>query len=761
MKKIILLCLVIFAGFQMQAQNNLVFTGYVNNPAGGVANHLVYLRVDSLPNTLGYIIDSTFTNANGYYTFNTQLPANTFGGMGYVNTRDCNGSLVYHYFSFWQPNPVLSHNFLICNTNICVAQFSFGTNPNTPPLSITFSSTSQPSNATHQWMFGDGTANNQNIRNVTKTYSNPGTYNVCLIISTTNCSDTICQTVVVNQTSTNCTANFTAYPDSINPQTIFFQNTSPNIGTQTLFTWHFGDGTTSTQQSPVKTYATPGSFQVVLVRTEPSCSDTTFSQITVGNAGACNASFYHHPALITVPNAITFVSTSQPSNATHIWIYGDGKRDTLFTTQTTHIYSQPGTYNACLIISAQNCIDTICQTIVVNQSGSNCTASYSAYPDSLNPQMIYFQNTSPNINTQTSFIWHFGDGTTSSQQSPIKTYATAGTYTVILVRLEPNCVDSFFSSITIQGGSTNNPWFKGTVYLPGTTINTHPFAVYLFLQDTLTGNITPVDTFMSSQTTINPAYNYEFVGPYQAGSYILLAELLQGHNLQSQYMPTYYGNVQAWSSASTIYTTTAVNSFLNIGLQHIGSNSGSARISGYIWNGPPAIGTLFGYGKARIMLSDLQGNARGHAISATNGTFSINNLAFGDYLIWVEIPGKVSAQATITLNGNNPRFDSLQFYVQTNAIVLNTQQLNNVLNLKLFPNPVIDLLNINLTCTNSRAIYASIYDATGKLVNKQQLNKSGFCNELNTIDVSTLQTGIYFLHLTVDEKQTSLKFIKK
>lgn len=51
-------------------------------------------------------------------------------------------------------------------------------------------------------------------------------------------------------------------------------------------------------------------------------------------------------------------------------------------------------------------------------------------------QSIQFTDTS--ANNPTSWLWDFGDGTTSTLQNPTKTYTTAGTQTVTLTATNAN-----------------------------------------------------------------------------------------------------------------------------------------------------------------------------------------------------------------------------------------------------------------------------------------------------------------------------------
>ncbi|MEM7297393.1 MAG: PKD domain-containing protein, partial [Bacteroidota bacterium] len=56
-------------------------------------------------------------------------------------------------------------------------------------------------------------------------------------------------------------------------------------------------------------------------------------------------------------------------------------------------------------------------------------ASFTFSVDSETGGIVTFSNTSQNA---TEYVWEFGDGTTSTQEAPVKTYTEDGTYTVVL-----------------------------------------------------------------------------------------------------------------------------------------------------------------------------------------------------------------------------------------------------------------------------------------------------------------------------------------
>ncbi len=65
--------------------------------------------------------------------------------------------------------------------------------------------------------------------------------------------------------------------------------------------WDFDDGNTSPLQNPVHTYTANGTYNVVLIVNDGTCSDTTFQTIVVTSVGLADASA--HPT-ITYPNPV-------------------------------------------------------------------------------------------------------------------------------------------------------------------------------------------------------------------------------------------------------------------------------------------------------------------------------------------------------------------------------------------------------------------------------------------------------------------------
>jgi hypothetical protein len=94
--------------------------------------------------------------------------------------------------------------------------------------------------------------------------------------------------------------------------------------------------------------------------------------------------------------------------------------------------------------------------------------------------------------------------------------------------------------------------------------------------------------------------------------------------------------------------------------------------------------------------------------------------------------------------------DYLEFAV---ALGLEGNSINNIINL--FPNPTSDVLNIE-NKTNEVVSSVSVYSVSGALIKEVKS-----VNSIETISVSDLQTGIYFVKLQISDEIKNYKFIKK
>ncbi|MDN3669513.1 PKD domain-containing protein [Echinicola jeungdonensis] len=205
-------------------------------------------------------------------------------------------------------------------------------------------------------------------------------------------------------------AGFTYTADQLD---INFANNSENVSS---YSWNFGDGNTSTEESPSHTYGAAGTYTVVLTakgingKTVEADQDITIVEDLTADY-TVEKEYLDVAFTNTSENAVSFT-----------WNFGDGNTST--EENPSHTYAEAGTYTVVLTATAQGGteVETSKEVTVVPPPA----ADYTFDDEGLT---VNFTNASENVVT---YSWDFGDGNTSTEENPTHTYAEEGTYTVTL-----------------------------------------------------------------------------------------------------------------------------------------------------------------------------------------------------------------------------------------------------------------------------------------------------------------------------------------
>ncbi|RYZ00798.1 MAG: PKD domain-containing protein [Chitinophagaceae bacterium] len=369
------------------------------------------------------------------------------------------------------------------------------------PHTVNFTNTSTGTGNSYQWNFGDG--NNSTQASPAHTYTAAGTYTVTLVVTNANgCTDTKVKTALVKVGST--TSFTVGTPVCAGTPLTLTNNSVPAPSAQL---WEFGDATSATDFTPVKTYNTPGTYSIKLTNQFGACSDVSTHTITVlpkptadftaNNTTSCSA-----------PLTVTFTNNSV-GGATYLWDFGDGNSST--QANPVHTYSATGFYTVTLkVTNAGGCSDTQVRAGYIQVQKPQISIAglpkTGCAPITINPVPTVQAN-----EPITSWAWNFGDGNTSNVQNPTHIYNTAGTYDVTLtVTTASGCTNTLVLSSAVQAGVRPAAAFNFT---PPTVCATNSVQ----FSSTSTGTITSYlwdfgDGGTSSAQ--NPGYQYNDTGTF-------------------------------------------------------------------------------------------------------------------------------------------------------------------------------------------------------------------------------------------------------
>lgn len=315
----------------------------------------------------------------------------------------------------------------------------------------------------HNWYFGD----NDSTINSTfaqHAYASDGSYIVRLISSTNigNCKDTSEQTMSVFPMPS---AGFTIDDDKqcfTNNLFGFTSTSGVSSGSIDVYDWSFGDNTSSALPNPSKSYVKIDSFRVRLhVTTDRGCTDSIARRVYVYPVPVAKFTVSPPNACLDV-NSFSIVNSSSISNngviSRHSFNYGNND-SIIAQNPPPYSYTSNGDYTILLTVTSdQGCWDTATAMVQVNP---NPELSFSV-------DSVCFKDSSYFINSSTiasgsidSWKWLFGNGRTSTLESPSHKYKAIGQYDITLIAVtNKGCKDTLF----IPGAAKVNPNPKAGFY---------------------------------------------------------------------------------------------------------------------------------------------------------------------------------------------------------------------------------------------------------------------------------------------------------
>ncbi|HZF63846.1 MAG TPA: PKD domain-containing protein, partial [Chitinophagaceae bacterium] len=355
--------------------------------------------------------------------------------------------------------------------------------------------------SSYQWSFGDGTTST--VTNPQHTYTQRGTYDVTLTITTaTGCTETYTQQAAV-RVGTKPVADFTvAQSDICASERVQFTDRSTPADEITEWLWTFSDGSTSAERHPLHQFRDTGNINTELVVFNNGCPSDPLMKEEVVHVRPPFGRFTYRPNC-SKRNEISFTNVSVYDPllpTTWEWNFGDGSA--VFTGRDPAPHTYPtafGAWRVSLKVTNGNCSFTYTDSVRAADQSPDIIASSVV---GCKPFNTTFQATS-GVFVATS-IWDFGDGnsiTTSGPTTP-HTFQQTGNFDVRVTVVDSfGCEASRTKNMFIRVNgptadfeSTNNNGCKGmtTSFTDRTTTDgQHPIASWKWnFGDNSTANLT-------------------------------------------------------------------------------------------------------------------------------------------------------------------------------------------------------------------------------------------------------------------------------
>lgn len=260
-------------------------------------------------------------------------------------------------------------------------------------------------------------------------------------------------TVKISAAPLELTANFSF---ARNFREVAFNNNSAGGTPGYTYEWDFGDGSAiSTEEAPVHTYATSGSYTVTLTVTDQDSAVSVVEQaVVIGDA----LSVDFNPVITGAVVELEALITGGVETYSVQWDLGDGNQGTGLN--ASHGYSLTGTYTITMtVISGDN------QEAQVSKQVSAVAPLNVNFSSSRNNLTVTFSSTATGGDGNYTYEWDFGDGSSSTAKSPSHTYSAGGTFEVTFKATDGTGVErELTQSVTVSeppssggggGGSTN------------------------------------------------------------------------------------------------------------------------------------------------------------------------------------------------------------------------------------------------------------------------------------------------------------------
>jgi PKD repeat protein len=314
---------------------------------------------------------------------------------------------------------------------IPIALFDADTTKGCASFKVKFKNLSSKNVTSWEWVFPGGTPSTSSQFEPTVEYKKPGVFDVKLSAINSKYKATAEKLMFITVDS----IPVPAFDTTINVDVVNFTDKSKYAKS---WHWDFGDGKSSTVQNPSHKYA-PGIYDVTLTVKNPCDSQKIKKQIIIGKA--LIAGFKSDTAKGCIPFEVKYTNTSHGASS-YQWTFPGGNPSSSQEKDPVVSYEKPGVYDVRLM--AFDATDT---SVIVQTKFIEAIASPEAsYTSTVAGYSVYFTNQSKHA---TTYLWSFGDGKTSTDESPVHVYVSENEYIVTLITSNECGNDTFIKQIAV------------------------------------------------------------------------------------------------------------------------------------------------------------------------------------------------------------------------------------------------------------------------------------------------------------------------
>ncbi len=566
------------------------------------------------------------------------------------------------------------------------AAINYDINSGCTDLAIMFDGTASSSATTYAWNFPGGIPVSSDQVSPTVEYVNPGIFDVSLIVSDGTTSDTLEMEDLVIVNTVPDAASIT----SVDTMTLFGVAMA-DASMNTTYTWDFGDGNIGAGDTVLHSYAEENMYQVILTA-ENECGiemDTTALNLyTVPTAAFSNST-----ASGCAPFTVNFTDNSTNAITEWAWSFPGGNPSSSTDQNPSVEYIDAGTYAVSLMVTNPSGADAISIDNLIVIDDVPLVDFFAVN----NLTTVSFTNQTVN---GTSYMWDFGDGNSSDEESPVHTYGAEGMYTVSLTATNACGTASQTQEIEVNQLPTAG-------FVANVEEGCIPFEVTFM--DASSSNVTSWEWSFEGGTPANsteasPVVSYTAVGEYDVQ---LIVDSPAGKDTLNMQELIFADDVPA-AFFELVASSEFVYQFTN----------GSVNATSFLWD--------FGDGITSIEQNPMHTYAE---------------------------PGDYTVRLTATNNCGSTTWEELITIVESSVL-----EIESIQELWIQPNPNRGSFHLFIQASASETIEIQILNLLGQSMFSQSRTIQSGENRLY-FEVEDLTNGTYLLNLQADGKRAIKKFI--